>query len=181
VCPTPGHRQPTGLGDPEQQAAASTEDIIRAFRNGETGTNVKRHLDRKIAKIREFLGFADISGPSQIALAACQDWLASLLGSGKAPKTVANMRGDLGRFCGFLVERDLLDSNPVRRIKPPKIDESQPLVYLTREELDEAVSAAERLELQPVLIAAHAGVRLGSLMAMRRGDIRQDRRGPLWS
>ena len=52
----------------------------------------------------------------------------------RAPATASNRHRALNRFFGFLVEEGELTSNPMERMRPPKVPESPPPV-LTEDQL----------------------------------------------
>ena len=139
--------------------------------------------------VQRFLTATGIPDPASFTLAAVQDYLAALSASGLAPATVANHRSALGRFAEFLIGRDELEVNPVRRTKPPRIANILPR-FLTRRQAGQVLRSARRLDrlhlhrpayepagaldgqaYNAIAFCLYSGLRLSELRALRWGDV----------
>ncbi len=162
--------------------SATMENLIDQFDEVERLRGVGRHVDQKVAALRDFIEVADIQNPEDITRQAIQDFLILLATpnptskakprrKGLSPKTVINRRGHIRRFCRFLMLAGHLDRNPVEFVEPPKVRRSE-IVYLTTDELEKALQVATEHELWAVHVAAYTGMRLGEIMRLQWTDLR---------
>jgi integrase len=89
--------------------------------------------------------------------------------------TVDKDLGTLKAFFNWAIARNLAVSNPVRRVKMFHEDNTR-LRYLTRDEYDRLIDAAKQIATSPYLVekivlAAHTGLRRGSLFSLRWDQI----------
>ena len=153
---------------PQESMAA----LLARFEAAERMTGGPRHVRQKVQAVKDFRGAMDLSNPAEITPAIVQNYLAELHERGLSPKTIVNVRANIGRFCQFLVMQDELESNPVKRTRPPKVPHVEPKC-LTRREITTALRLARKIGcLAEVALAYYAGLRLGEIMRLRWGDVR---------
>ncbi len=158
------------------------EDLLLAFEQTEKLTSCPEHVRNKIRAVRIFFEMTGLRDPTQITAGVVEEYMTLLSEQEQcAPKTIANRRGHLGRFCQFLVIRGELASNPVRLTRSPKLAETE-IKYLTQSEADRALQIAQKHGddlYYPVAVALYAGLRLGEIMRLTWGDYRKTAKGPI--
>ena len=107
-------------------------------------------------------------GPGQI-----EELKASMVASGKAPKTVNNALGVLGKCLRCAEEWGKLRDVP--RIRPLRVP-PQPFDYLNPDEMETLLDHAEPLIRPIVLTAVQTGLRFGELTALEWQDVDLGRR-----
>lgn len=88
------------------------------------------------------------------------------------PKTVNTIIGELGTVFTYAVENNIHIENPVRKVKPLKVDNER-LRYLDSDEVNELLSYVQDNEqiYLCVLLALNTGARIGALVRMTPRDI----------
>ncbi len=126
---------------------------------------------------RAFLAQQKVKDPAEITVAAVESHLAHLQGLGRAVKTLWNVRTSISTFCTFLVNRDLLDENPTRRVDLAK-PERLPARFLTEEQVVELIALADELTAQhgdgldvAIALALQTGLRRGELRRLAWADV----------
>ncbi len=91
--------------------------------------------------------------------------------AGLSPQTVHHSAQTIKRFCNFLVEEDLLQISPFRRVKMPKVPQVlQPA--LTREEAQRILAACNGpQDTAVILFLLDTGVRRDEFLALNIGDV----------
>ncbi len=108
---------------------------------------------------------------TDVRRADVQAFADELLGSGLAPKTVANVLSPIQTLYRRLIDRDMLTYNPATRIDLPTQASSRPRRIVTSSDAAEML-AVLRDEEQPIWAAAfYAGLRRGELQALRVRDV----------
>ena len=103
-------------------------------------------------------------------------WLAALTtkvgghGQPLAPGSVAQAYRTLNRVLSAAVDNELLGRNPLRGVKPPRVD-VEPMRFLSHEEVATLASVIDPRNRVLVLVAAYAGLRAGELTALRRKHV----------
>jgi len=151
--------------------------LLRHFRQAEARRNGDRHLLQKLRVIGDYLSGAGVYLPAEITADSIEAYLADQRLAGRSAKTLVNKRADIGRFCHWLERHGELDANPIHRVDPPKVPQTE-IVYLDEAEFAVALAIAER-SCPPALVALLTGARLGEIMALRWSDIRPGRGGPV--
>jgi integrase len=125
--------------------------------------NLRNHIlpvlgDRELAKLT----------PSIL-----QAWLSDLsikpTGRNKplAPGTVAQAYRTLNRVLSAAVDNELIGRNPLQGVKPPQVP-SEPMRFLSHDEVATLADAIGERYGALVLLAAYGGLRAGELIALRR-------------
>lgn len=153
-------------------------ELIAAFEQAEAPASQQRHVIFKLGVIRTIIREQDIHTPQQLTAGAVDAYMTARRRQGRTNKTLANHRMALSRFCRFLVDQGELDTNPVTRTRPPKIERIE-IVHLNRAELGLAFRIARERGLWAVFFAGYAALRLGEIRELRKGDIRKGRDGPI--
>ncbi len=116
------------------------------------------------------LGYIELGKLSPSMLRA---WLSGLTtktnGRGKplAPGSVAQAYRTLNRVLAAAVDDELLGRNPLRGVRPPRV-EPEPMRFLNHEEVATLASVVEPRYHTLVYLAAYTGLRAGELIALRR-------------
>ena len=125
--------------------------------------NLRNHIlpvlgDRELAKLT----------PSML-----QAWLSdlSVKPTGRnmplAPGTVAQAYRTLNRVLSAAVDNELIGRNPLQGVKPPQVP-SEPMRFLSHDEVATLADAIGERYRALVLVAAYGGLRAGELIALRR-------------
>ena len=98
-------------------------------------------------------------------------------GKGYRATTIARKIAAMRTFCSYLVASGLLESDPAESLHVP-VARRKPPEYLTDEEMDALMSAAEaagtpeaRRDAAMLQALASTGMRVGELVAMNVGDV----------
>lgn len=103
-------------------------------------------------------------------------WVAELTtkigGHGRqlAPGSVAQAYRTLNRVLSAAVDNELLGRNPLRGVKPPMV-ETEPMRFLTHDEVATLASVIDPRYRGVVVVAAYTGLRAGELIALRRRHV----------
>lgn len=103
-------------------------------------------------------------------------WVAELTmkigGHGRqlAPGSVAQAYRTLNRVLSAAVDNELLGRNPLRGVKPPPV-ETEPMRFLTHDEVATLASVIDPRYRGLVAVAAYTGLRAGELIALRRRHV----------
>lgn len=103
-------------------------------------------------------------------------WLSDLTvkvgGRGKklAPGSVAQAYRTLNRVLAAAVDDELVGRNPLKGVKPPQVA-TEPMRFLTHEEVKTLAGAIDDRYRALVYVAAYSGLRAGELMALRRHHV----------
>lgn len=131
----------TGAG-----AAALVDDFIRHIADGrQLSPHTVSAYRQDLAELMRFLDrYYDSEswtwgGVDRIALRA---YLGHLAGQGRARRTIARKLSAVRSFYRFLHREELVDANPARAIRSPKLERHLP-AWLARGELDRLFQAAE--------------------------------------
>lgn len=103
-------------------------------------------------------------------------WLSGLTtkigahGKPLAAGSVAQAYRTLNRVLAAAVDDELLGRNPLRGVRPPRV-EPEPMRFLSHDEVATLVAAADPRYSAFVSVAAYTGLRAGELIALRRKHI----------
>lgn len=103
-------------------------------------------------------------------------WLAGLTtkvgghGQPLALGSVAQAYRTLSRVLAAAVDNELLGRNPLRGVKPPRV-ESEAMRFLSHDEVATLAATIDRRYQAFVLVAAYSGLRAGELIALRRRHV----------
>jgi integrase len=98
------------------------------------------------------------------------EWVAGLTGRGLSPSRVRQSYLLFSQIMRAAVENDLIASSPCRRVRLPRLPETDPHV-LTPAEVDRIVAACRAPHHVLVLILAYGGLRIGEAFALRRSSV----------
>ncbi|ARF14900.1 tyrosine-type recombinase/integrase [Sporosarcina ureae] len=106
-----------------------------------------------------------------------RDWMGNWLDQGYNPGTVYNNLSGLKTFFKYCVEEDLLDQNPAKDVRFPKMEEKLPR-YLTREQLAQLRTLNEGKILDRAIIEVlyTTGIRVVEMVNMKQEDINWNER-----
>ncbi len=113
---------------------------------------------------------------SKLTPSMLRAWLSDLNGKngrgGKplAPGTVAQAYRALNRVLSAAVADDVIGRNPLRGVKPPRV-ESEPMRFLTHEEVAFLADVIDGRYRSLVYMAAYTGLRAGELIGLRRANV----------
>jgi integrase len=100
-----------------------------------------------------------------------QQYLLEKLKQGFAWETTNHMRNLLSKVLGTAVSWDYLTTNPVRGVKMPERSLKRPHKFLTTDEVKRLIAAYKEPSRTIVLLATMTGLRIGEILALRRGRI----------
>jgi len=127
----------------------------------------------------DFLHSADVPlEPDQVTTALVRRWVVDMHHEGLSPTTIARRLHGLRSFWSYLLACDYVDDDPVRKVSVPKRERTLPR-YLTADELEALLEAAQRNKfvicafrnyaIMSVLI--FTGMRRGEVIGLRIGDV----------
>jgi site-specific recombinase XerD len=136
----------------------------------------RRQLRENRSAVLRFLTGAELSSPLDVRPLDVEDHVRRLFAAGARPKTIRNHLAALGAFFTFLRRRKLVESNPVRDVEPPPLEEP-PHSYLSPARLPLALSLARAAGIEAeVTLAIYAGLRMSELARLRWADVHLDER-----
>ncbi len=147
-----------------------------------------RDYRQKLGALLAFLGDRDVSG---ITADELRRWLVSLrtrparyvatparpeIPGGLAAASVAGYVRAVKRLFGWLVEEEVTQSNPARRLKSPRVARGEPKAYHADDfpRLLAATAGDEPMQLRDraiLLFLADTGCRVAGLVGLRLGDV----------
>lgn len=137
----------------------------------------QRTITTYTAGVESFLGWCERTGtPAELLKATVQGWVAGLLAGGAQPTTATTWLGGVKRFAAWLAEEGEIESNPIERMSPPKLD-TPVTPALTSEQLAALIKACQgkslvdRRDEALVRFMAETGVRAGEVIDMQVGDV----------
>ncbi len=134
------------------------------------------------AGVSRFLRWCDDTGtPPELTKANAQGWVADLLDSGAQATTATTWLGGLKRFGAYLADEELLPSNPLDRLSPPKIA-VKVTETLTDDDLKRLLKTCQgsktlrdRRDEAIIRLMAETGLRANELVALQLADLDMDR------
>ncbi len=88
---------------------------------------------RDLNNFFEFLGREKVSSPAEVKREQITRYLMSLKKTGRAASTISRNVASIRSFFNFLVQDNLIDSNPSQLVKSPRIEKKLPRVLTTKE------------------------------------------------
>ena len=148
---------------------ADIDEALELFCNHDIGSVTDKTIVTRKAHIKSWVQFAGIDF-DDLTPAYINKWLDTLAAAGKSAKTRQNYRTTLSKFCSWLVNREILDLNPVQRSEIPKRPPLR-IVYMQRAEFDAALDVAKKNKLWAVFFAAYAGLRQSEIIRLNWFDL----------
>jgi len=134
-------------------------------------------IDSYTTGVRLFLQWCDQHGhAAALDRNMVRSWIADLLDGGAAPATARSRQMSLKRFSAWLVEEGEMDSDPLRDLKPPKLD-TKVIERLTDDECARLVKACQgklfidRRDEAIARLMIETGLRAGEVIALTVGDV----------
>lgn len=126
--------------------------------------STRREITRADRTLRRFIRNRGLTDPAELTTGLVQRYLSVMAEDGGAAiHTLHNHCGTISRWCQWLVNERLLESNPCRGIRLKRAPDPMP-VYLTHEELRRALEIADANGIWPeVAVAVSTGLRLSEL------------------
>lgn len=152
-----------GLNAKELESAKNEYALVCRI-EGKTGKTIEHY--ESVIKL-----FIRSLGAEELTPGTVRSFLAGLLGDHKIT-TVSCYCRTLRTFCHFLLREGLIDEDPMRDIKTPKVPRKYPYV-LSEEEIAELLSAARRnaRDYAIVLFLLDTGVRASELTGLHVDDV----------
>jgi integrase/recombinase XerD len=88
---------------------------------------------RDLNNFFEFLGREKVSSPAEVKREQITRYLMGLKKTGRAASTISRNVASIRSFFNFLVQDNLIDSNPSQLVKSPRIEKKLPRVLTTKE------------------------------------------------
>lgn len=148
-------------------------DYFRRYINFiKAGSPVDRHSDlSRIRTMQEFFARKKTRYINSITPALVDEFTSTVLAN-KKPKTVKNFITLLKTMMNKAVEWDLIDLNPIAKVKPPKIVKT--FNFFRREEIDRLIAEAQEPLKTVIIILYNTGIRRGELFHLRWRDVDLD-------
>lgn len=130
---------------------------------------------RDIAEFHRHLEGKGIHSPEEISNADVVSYIFSLKNSGRAASTVHRKMASVRSYCGFLSSEGILEQNPARDLKTPRMEKKE-LEYLTIEEVEAILAAPDDsvkgLRDRAILEMMYGtGIRVTEIASLRMSDI----------
>lgn len=157
-------------GKKEVKPRAAVVDFFRRYLNYLEGNGpVDRHPDlARIRIIREFLARRGIKYIDEFNPSLIEEFTTTAL-NGKKPKTKKNYIALLKTALNKAVEWDLIDRNPIAKVKPPKIVKT--FHFFSKEEIQLLLAEADDILRIGIILLVNTGMRRGELYNLRWRDI----------
>jgi len=165
-------------GRPKPTYALS--ELIDTFAKVGALTATPSQARRNAAIVKKFREDQGVESPSEITTEAIESYLTNLHIKPKnaptgwqprKPATLWNHKAALSRFCKFLKDRALLDTNPTQGIDLPTL-EKMPPIFLQPSQIDQALAVAKEHNIySEIATAIFTGLRRSELRQMRWTDI----------
>jgi integrase len=154
----------------KEKAKTSILDFFRRYRNYLEGNGpVDRHSDlARLGIIQEFLARKGIKYIDSINPSVIEE-LTTVTLNGKKPKTKKNYIALLKTALNKAVEWDLIDRNPIAKVKPPKIVKT--FHFFSKEEIQLLIAEADDILRIGIILLVNTGMRRGELYNLRWRDI----------
>jgi integrase len=130
---------------------------------------VDKHPDlARLRILQEFFARKSVRYPSDISPDLMDEFRTSVL-AGRKPKTVKNYIALLKTALNKAVEWNIIDHNPIAKVKAPKIVKTFNL--FTKKEIDRLISEADEPLKTGIIILVNTGMRRGELFHLRWRDV----------
>ncbi len=130
---------------------------------------VDKHSDlSRIWILRKFFARKRIRYLNDITPGLLDEFRVEML-AGKKPKTIKNYIGLLKTVLNKAVEWELIDFNPVAKVKPPKVVKT--FNFFNQDEIKKLIDEAEEPLKTGIFILVSTGMRRGELFHLRRRDV----------
>jgi integrase/recombinase XerD len=157
--------------------ALTSRDLVSGWLLGFQSHNTRDAYRRDVAQFTVFLEASGITDPLEANRVLVDGWSRSLELRGLRPASVARKLASLASFYQWCEEQNLLDRNPVARVRRPRVS-SHPSTGLDRDELRAFLSAAEVSGPRDhclALLLALSGLRVTSALGINVGDLSSER------
>jgi len=116
--------------------------------------------------------------PAEVTTKVVREWIVSMSRDGLSPSSIGRHIYALRSFWGYLLDSEVVEHDPMRRVSVPKRPQRLPN-YLTADELQQLLDAAaahrteycRRRDYAIIATFAFTGIRRGELLALRMGDV----------
>ena len=160
------------LGQAKRKVVPTVEAFSREFLDTYAKTHNKpsEQYAKEVAFRRWLLPFFGATRLDQVKLKEVERFKAAQLEEKLAPKTINNHLNVLRRMLAVAVEWELVGAGDVPKFKQLKAPKP-PFDFLTFEEAERLIAAAEEPWRTQVLVALKTGLRHGELLALRWSDL----------
>lgn len=158
-----------GVKQPDKRKARIPDFFRKYVAFIDNNSPIDRHSDHARIRIwREFFARKHIRSLESISPAVIDEFRVEVL-NGKKPKIVKNYINILKTALNKAVEWDLIESNPIAKVKPPKTVKT--FRFFSHEEIDELLCEAEEPLRTGIFILVSTGMRKGELFHLRWRDV----------
>ena len=144
----------------------NTELFISTLRSDNTKDSYRKDLKAMFEYVAK--------SETEIGLADLLEWVSSMNANGLATSTIARRIGTVKKYFDFLIEIDVVDKSPAKRLTPPKIvNRVEPT--LTIEDINNMLSCTTNARDRAIItMLASTGVRISELINITLKDIEGD-------
>ncbi len=154
---------------PEHRPDARIRDFFRRFMNDIEGKYARWQMEqRRLLRWQEYFIKQDILMIGQIHPGHVQDFYATVL-TNHSEKTKANYLGLLKRCLNCAVEWQVIEVNPIAKVKPPKT--VRKFHYFSKEEIALLIDNASEPLRTAIIILVNTGLRRSELYNLRWRDV----------
>jgi len=143
--------------------------IKRYIEYMQSNSPVDKHSDlARLRILQDFFARKGVRYPSQINPDLLDEFRTTVL-AGRKPKTVKNYIALLKTALNKAVEWNIIDHNPIAKVKAPKIVKTFNL--FTKKEIDKLIAKADEPLKTAIIILVNTGMRRGELFHLRWRDV----------
>lgn len=170
------HVDPSSIGPTRLMDPLPVHDYLERFLAHQKVRVARRTFTSDAPRLRHF--FADI-GVRDLRALRSQDitnFMTRRAAAGAAPATLNRIRGCLHTLFVWLIDQELLDRNPVARVRPATVPPPQ-ISFLTLEEVHELLTIVAGDLIAPLVATlVFCGLRRDEAIWLRRDDLNLERR-----
>lgn len=161
---------------PVLRARPSLLSGLAEFRAACALTSSARNAREVVRIIQRFCWEVGTTEAHELTTQAVRAWLVAQSAEGRSPRTLRNYRSALSVWCEWLIDEGLIEENPCRRIRLPRVEKLPPR-YLSPVEIHECLHIARRIGLHvEVALALSTGMRLSEMRLLEWADVHLERK-----
>jgi hypothetical protein len=138
-----------------------------------------KHINNNISNLRKHImpyrGFQGIS-VGAVKSATLRDWMLYLANKGASPALIYACSQTISTSLSYLVERDELEYNPMRKVKPPRVARNEKgNLTQTEEDTPHGNADSEQIEKHPAMADVISAIaRINEILELVRQKVEED-------